>query len=121
MTFESIIKDLKNKVFHPVYFLYGEEPYYIDKISDYIEENVLSENEKEFNQSVIYGKDTDLSSIVSYSKRFPMMSNYKVIIVKEAQEIKGFFSKERKEAFSISSEANTLKAKICIRSLKRSL
>ncbi len=84
----EIIKDLKNKIYHPVYFLSGEEPYYIDQISDYIEENLLSPDEKEFNQSVLYGKETNVLSIISECKRYPMMSDYQVVIVKEAQEIK---------------------------------
>jgi len=85
---DEIIKDLKNKIYHPVYFLSGEEPYYIDQISDYIEEHLLSPEEKEFNQSVLYGKECDIPTIISDCKRFPMMSDYQVVIVKEAQEIK---------------------------------
>ena len=87
MKFNEIITDLKNKIYYPVYFLTGEEPFYIDEISSYIEKNVLSEDEKEFNQTVIYGRETDVPTIVSYAKRFPMMSNYQVVIVKEAQQI----------------------------------
>ena len=87
MKFDQIITDLKNKVYYPVYFLSGEEPYYIDEIADYIEKNVLSDLEKEFNQSVLYGKDVNAETIISYAKRFPMMSNYQVVIIKEAQDI----------------------------------
>jgi DNA polymerase-3 subunit delta len=87
VSFENILLDLKNRIYSPVYFLYGEESYFIDVISDYIEENVLSETEKEFNQTIIYGKDTDPATIASYARRFPMMSNYQVIIVKEAQNL----------------------------------
>lgn len=87
MKFEQIINDLKNQVYHPIYFLTGEEPFYIDQISDYIADNVLSDIEKEFNQTVIYGRDTDVASVISYAKRFPMMSNYQVVIVKEAQNL----------------------------------
>jgi len=87
VSFENILLDLKNKIYFPVYFLYGEESYFIDMISDYIEENVLSEIEKEFNQTIIYGKDTDIPTIISYARRFPMMSNYQVILVKEAQDL----------------------------------
>ena len=87
MTFNQIITDLKNKVYHPVYFLTGEEAYYIDKISDYIEANILDETEKEFNQTVLYGAETNVSAIISYAKRYPMMSNYQVVIVKEAQRV----------------------------------
>ena len=88
MTFEQILNDLKNKIYYPVYFLAGEESYYIDEISDYIEEHVLTDIEKEFNQTVIYGRETDVLSIISNAKRYPMMANYQVVIVKEAQDIK---------------------------------
>jgi DNA polymerase III subunit delta len=88
MNYEEIIKGLQNKVYKPIYFLMGEEPYYIDEISDHIEQHILTAAEKEFNQSVIYGRDMDVPTIISYCKRFPMMANYQVIIVKEAQEIK---------------------------------
>ncbi len=87
MKFEQILGDLKNKIYYPVYFLAGEESYYIDTISDYIEDHVLSEVEKEFNQTVVYGRDTDVQSIISMAKRYPMMANYQVVIVKEAQNI----------------------------------
>ncbi len=80
--------DVKRRLFKPVYFLCGEEPYYIDVISDALEKTVLDENEKEFNQTVVYGKDTDLATILSLAKQFPMMSEYQVVIVKEAQNIK---------------------------------
>jgi DNA polymerase-3 subunit delta len=88
MTFEELIRDLKNKVYHPVYFLQGEEPYYIDRISDYIAEHVLTPDEKEFNQTIVYGKETDPLTIIGTAKRYPMMSNHQVLIVKEAQELK---------------------------------
>ncbi len=87
VSYENILLDLKNKIYSPVYFLYGEESYFIDVISETIEENVLSEIEKEFNQTIIYGKDTDIPTIISYARRFPMMSNYQVILVKEAQDL----------------------------------
>lgn len=85
--FTQILDNLSKKIYHPVYFLTGDEPYFIDRISDFIEDNVLSEEEKEFNQTVIYGRDTDVPSLISAAKRFPMMANYQVLIVKEAQEI----------------------------------
>lgn len=88
VTHEDILKKLANKAYYPVYCLMGEEPYYIDLISDYIENNILDEGEKEFNLTVTYGKDTDVQTVISYAKRFPMMSNYQVLIVKEAQDIK---------------------------------
>lgn len=87
MTYQNILNDLKNKVYHPVYFLTGEEPYYIDIISDYIEKKVLDETEKDFNQNVLYGKDTDIGTIISEAKRYPMMANHNVVIIKEAQHL----------------------------------
>ena len=88
MTFEEIIGNLQKKIYHPVYFLMGEETYFIDKISDYIAENVLTEAEKGFNQTVLYGKDLEPSTIIGNARRFPMMANHQVIIVREAQNIK---------------------------------
>jgi len=88
MTYEEIISNLQKKIYHPIYFLMGEETYFIDKISDYIADNVLTEAEKGFNQTVLYGKDTEPHTIIANARRFPMMSNYQVIIVREAQNIK---------------------------------
>lgn len=90
MEFNQIFKDLKAKNYKPIYFLFGEEEYFIDKISDYIEEHVLDENEKEFNQTVLYGLDTDTVSIDAEAKRFPMMAQYNVVIIKEAQNLKNW-------------------------------
>ena len=84
----QILTDLKRKIFKPVYFLSGEEAYYIDLISDYIEKNALDESEQEFNQTILYGKDVDMETILSAAKRFPMMSEHQVVIVKEAQNLK---------------------------------
>jgi DNA polymerase III subunit delta len=84
----QILLDLKRKIFKPVYFLCGEEPYYIDLISDYIENNALEEADREFNQNIVYGKDADLAAIISLAKQFPMMSEKQVVIVKEAQNLK---------------------------------
>jgi DNA polymerase-3 subunit delta len=88
MTYEEIISNLHKKIYHPIYFLMGEETYFIDKISDYITDNVLTEAEKGFNQTVLYGKDIEPDTIMANARRFPMMSNYQVIIVREAQNIK---------------------------------
>lgn len=90
LSWNEIFKDLKNKVYYPVYLLMGEEPFYIDVISRYIEENVLDETEKEFNQTVLYGRETDVPTIISTAKRFPMMANHQVVIVKEAQNVKEY-------------------------------
>jgi DNA polymerase-3 subunit delta len=83
----KIIAGLQQRKFSPVYFLCGDEPYYIDKISDYIEKHVLDDGEKGFNQMVLYGKDTSMVEILENAKRFPMMADYQVIIVKEAQHL----------------------------------
>src|SRR6267154_6568352 len=96
MTYEKILADLKKKVYSPLYFLYGDEPYYIDLISDYIEKNVLSDSEKEFNLTVVYGKEADPLTLISTAKRYPMMSNYQVVIVKEAQDVKDLMGKDKK-------------------------
>ena len=88
ITCDDILKDLRNKQYKPIYYLMGEEPYYIDLISNYIAQNVLSESEKEFNQTVVYGSDIDIATVINAAKRYPMMSEYQVVIVKEAQTIK---------------------------------
>ena len=82
-----IVDDIKQGNLKPIYFLMGEEPYYIDKISDFIENSVLDESEKGFNQIVMYGRDVSVDEIVSSAKRFPMMAEHQVIIVKEAQDL----------------------------------
>jgi len=86
--FEDIISDLRKRIFKPVYFLAGDEPYYIDLITDFIAEKVLSEEERAFNQIVIYGEETSVNSIIETSRRFPMMASHQVVIVKEAQALK---------------------------------
>ena len=88
VTYEGIISDLKNRIFKPVYFLAGEESYYIDLITEYIQEKVLPESEKAFNQIILYGDDTNIASIIDTARRFPMMSSHQVLIIKEAQSLK---------------------------------
>lgn len=88
MTYEALLKDLKGGRYSPLYFLHGEEPFFIDKIADYIEQNVLNEGEKAFNQVVLYGKDTEFKTVVDEARQFPMMSSYRVIILREAQDMK---------------------------------
>src|SRR4030042_4592112 len=87
-TFEGIMSDLKKRIFRPVYFLAGDEPYYIDMITDFIGEKVLNDEEKAFNQMIIYGEDTTVGSIIETARRFPMMASHQVVIVKEAQALK---------------------------------
>ena len=84
---KQIVTDIKNGNIKPIYFLMGEEPYYIDAISDYIEDNVLAEEEKGFNQMVLYGRDVSVDDIISNAKRYPMMAERQVVIVKEAQDL----------------------------------
>jgi len=84
---EAVLKDLKQKKYAPVYFLQGDEPFHIDKITAYIEENVLTAGEKGFNQVVMYGKDVSMDMVMANAKRYPMMSDKQVVIVKEAQDI----------------------------------
>ena len=88
MNYEDILTNLRNKIYHPIYFLMGEESYFIDQISDYIAQHVLTEAEKGFNQHILYGKDADANTIITHARRFPMMANHQVIIVREAQNIK---------------------------------
>ncbi len=87
---ETILKDLKSGKYAPIYFLQGDEPYYIDLISDYIENHALMPAERGFNQTIVYGKDVSMSQIMGSAKRFPMMAQRQVVIVKEAQEIIDF-------------------------------
>ena len=87
-TYEAIARDLKNRIYKPVYYLMGEESYYIDKISEYIAQTVLTDEEKEFNLTVVYGSDTDVATVINAAKRYPMMAERQVVIVKEAQQLK---------------------------------
>lgn len=84
---KQIVTDIQKGKIKPIYFLMGEEPYYIDRISDFIAENVLSEEERGFNQMTIYGRDSNVEDIVSNAKRYPMMAERQVVIVKEAQDL----------------------------------
>ncbi len=88
MTFEDILKSLKKKEYAPVYFLMGDESFFIDQITDYIIDNALSESERDFNQTILYGKDTDIGTIVTTARRFPMMAKKQLVVVREAQNIK---------------------------------
>lgn len=94
MTYKEIISDLDKKLYHPVYFFWGDEPYYVDLLSQYIEKNVLEEGEREFNQMIFYGRDQSMAEILDAAYRFPMMSNYQVIMVKEAQDIRDLLPRE---------------------------
>lgn len=88
ITCDDILRELRSKLYRPIYYLMGEEAYYIDLISDYIMDNVLTDTEKEFNLSVVYGADVDIATVINAAKRYPMMSEHQVVIVKEAQSIR---------------------------------
>ena len=102
----KIVNDIKSKNYKPIYFLCGEETYYIDRISDLIESSVLTEDEKSFNQVVLYGRDTTVEEIVSTAKRFPMMADYQVVIVKEAQNLSKTFDKF--ESYAVNPQLTTI-------------
>ena len=84
---KALVSDIKSRKFVPIYFLMGEEPYYIDRISDYIQETVLTEEERGFNQMVLYGRDVSIEDVISNAKRYPMMAEHQVVVVKEAQDL----------------------------------
>lgn len=88
VTYESVMHDLKERKFKPIYYLMGDEPYFIDKISDWIADNVLQPEERDFNQTVLFGSDVNASQIADAARRYPMMAERQVVIVKEAQNIK---------------------------------
>ncbi len=113
MTIEQILADIKQRKFKPVYFLHGEESYYIDLISELLEKEVLTEGERGFNQTVLYGKEADILTIISTAKRYPMMSEYQVVIVKEAQNLK-FGKSDTKEDPLATYLENPLKSTILV-------
>ena len=94
-SFESIMRDLEAGKYAPVYYLMGDEPYYIDKISDYIAEHALQPEERDFNQTILFGSDVNASQIADLARRYPMMAQKQVVIVKEAQNIKNTEALER--------------------------
>lgn len=87
-SFEEICRDIVAKKFQPVYILMGEEPFFMDRITDLLLENVLSESERDFNQIIMYGADTDAAMIINAARRFPMMSEYQLVVVREAQLVR---------------------------------
>jgi DNA polymerase III subunit delta len=108
---QQVLAALAQKQYAPVYFLQGEEPYYIDLITRYIEENVLSASEKDFNLTVVYGKEQTMSAILTHARRFPMNSEHQVVIVKEAQELQDLNREEGRkhlEAYVKSPQPATL-------------
>ena len=91
---DAVIKELKSKIYKPVYFLHGDESYYIDLVADILEKSVVSESEKSFNQFIVYGRDTDIAGVLSNARRFPFMSDKQLVIVKEAQKLPGLDNKD---------------------------
>jgi DNA polymerase-3 subunit delta len=88
MTYDQIITHLQKKQFAPIYFLMGEEPFYIDEVSDFIEEHAMAEEQRDFNQLLVYGKETDADEVIAMAKQFPFGTENRVVIVKEAKELK---------------------------------
>lgn len=103
---KQIVSDIKKGNTKPIYFLMGDEPYYIDAIATYIEKNVLSEEEKGFNQMVLYGRDVTIDDIVSNAKRYPMMAEKQVVLVKEAQDLSRTIDKL--EAYAANPQPTTI-------------
>ena len=88
ITYEDIVRAVKSRQFAPVYFLMGEEDYYIDRLADYVTDTALTETEKEFNLTVVYGLETDIATVINAAKRYPMMAERQVVVVREAQNLK---------------------------------
>ena len=105
MNYAQIVKDIRSGNFKPIYFLMGEEPYFIDRITKLIENTALAEDQKSFNQAVLYGRDTDVKTVVSEAKRFPMMADRVVIIVKEAQQLRKI---EDLEPYALNPQPSTV-------------
>ncbi len=103
-TSDSILQKLKNNEYAPLYFLQGDEPFFIDQVSDFIEENAMDEGLRSFNQTVLYGKETDLNSILTHAREFPMMAERRVTIVKEAQEIAAINKEQGEKLLSAYAE-----------------
>ncbi len=103
---KEIVSNIKNGQIKPIYFLMGEEPYYIDALSSYIEKNVLLEEERGFNQMVLYGRDVSIDDIVSNAKRYPMMADRQVVLVKEAQDLSRTI--EKLESYAANPQLTTV-------------
>ncbi|TDQ18794.1 DNA polymerase III delta subunit [Algoriphagus boseongensis] len=110
---EAVLKDLKANKFAPIYFLQGEEPYFIDLITDYIEKNAIPEFERGFNQLVMYGKDSPMNVILGNARKFPMMAERQLVLVKEAQSIPDL-GKEDAQKLLLSYLANPLPSTILV-------
>ena len=105
MQFDKIISNLNKKNFAPIYFLMGDESYFIDQISNKISNDILDESEKEFNQTIIYGKETSVENVISICRRYPINSKYNIVIIKEAQNLKNI---EKIEAYIDNYSPSTI-------------
>ncbi|MGM9760150.1 MAG: DNA polymerase III subunit delta, partial [Parabacteroides sp.] len=88
ITYESICREIEARQFQPVYVLMGEEPFFIDRLTDLLIEKVLDDSERDFNQTILYGADTTATDVINAARRYPMMSQYQLVVVKEAQQIR---------------------------------
>ena len=102
----QITKDIKAGNIKPIYFFMGEEPYYIDKLTEFIEQNVLQEHERDFNQTILYGRDVSMEDVIGTAKRFPMMADRQVVVVREAQELSRTIDKL--EAYAENPQSTTV-------------
>ncbi|MDR9397966.1 MAG: DNA polymerase III subunit delta [Salibacter sp.] len=105
MNYKQLIVDIRQQKFKPVYLLHGEEPFFIDEITHAVEEHALSEDEKEFNQTILYGRDTDVDQIIEAAKRFPMMAERQVVIVREAQNLRQL---DKLESYALNPTSSTV-------------
>ncbi|MHA4740202.1 DNA polymerase III subunit delta [Dyadobacter sp. MSC1_007] len=96
---DAVLKEIKAKKFRPIYFLHGDEPYYIDAIAEELESKVVPESERGFNQFVLYGKDTDVAGVLSYARRYPFMAERQLVLVKEANKLAGIEQKDQQARF----------------------
>ena len=110
---EAVLKDLKAKKIAPIYFLQGDEPYFIDLISDFLEKNAIPEVDRGFNQLVLYGKEATVSTILSHARKFPMMADKQLVLVKEAQNIPDL-GKEDAQKLLLSYLSNPLPSTILV-------
>lgn len=108
-TFDDIEAEIRKNIFHPVYLLQGEEAWFIDQLSDLLERTVINESEREFNQTIVYGRDTEPHELAAAARRYPMMSNYQLVSVREAQDIKSLFRKKKGDEGSDENNPNEKK------------
>ena len=110
---QSILDEMKKGIYHPLYFLQGEEPFYIDQISDYAENHALQEGERGFNQLILYGKDCNMGQVMNQARRFPMMAMRQLVVVREAQEITDF-NKDEAQKLLLNYAANPVESTILL-------